>query len=406
MKKLKNNLSLKIISLIAAFFLWSYVVAGVNPTQKMTVSNIPVKIVNKEKLAQRDLEVMTIEPEKTYASLSGKRQALGTIRPEDIQASVDVEGLQEGLHSLPISFDLPNNVLLNPDATAGRVNIQIEKIIDQSLPVRVDTTGEVEENFVVEKITASPNKIPCTGARSRIDRVKGLRAFIDISSLSADSTISAKVVPVDEEGQEVEGVDLSLSEVKVSILVSKQKLLPIEATLEGKSPEGYRIEEVKVDPHEILVKGVPDLIDQLTGLKSKPLEREKITRSGLYPLKPDLPAGINLVDENQSISADITVETKETRSLTVPLDKVTYPGLPDNLKAETQEKTVQVTLEGYPKDLNQLDDQSLPLVIPIASANRLTGSTSLNLPVQLTLPGEIMVKDIQPKTVQVHIKKK
>ena len=406
MKNLKNNLGLKIISLLAAFFLWSYVVAGVNPTQKLTISNIPVNIINKEKLAQKDLEVMTMEPEKTSVSVSGKRQALGTIRPGDIRASIDVEGLEEGVHSLPVRFDLPNNVLLNPDASSGQVSVKIEKIIDQSLPVQVDTTGEVEDNYVVEKITASPNKIPCTATRSRIERIAGLRAFIDISSLSSDSSISAKVVPVDGDGQEVEGVYLSLSEVKVSILISKQKLLPVELVFEGKSPEGHRIKETKVDPHEILVKGAPDQINQLTVLKTKPLEREKITQSGLYPLKLDLPEGIKLADDNQSISADITVETKEKKTITLPLDKVTFPGLPDKLQAQVKEDKLQVTLEGYPEDLNKLEEENLSIAVPVTSSRWLVESSPLTLPVQISPPGEITVKEIRPKEVQVVIRRK
>lgn len=406
MKNLRNNLGIKIISLVVAFFLWSYVVAGVNPTQKMTLSNIPVKVVNKEKLSQRDLEVMGLDPEKISVSLSGKRHALGSIRPNDIQATVDVQDLQEGVHSLPVHFDIPNNVVINPDAATSSISIQVEKIINQSLPVRVDTTGEVGENYVVEKITANPNKIPCTGARSLIDRVQGLRAYIDISDLQADSSIQAKVVPVDAEGEEVEGVYLSLSEVRISILVSKQKLLPVEVAFQGKSPEGYRITDAKVDPHEILVKGTPKQIDSLTGLKSKPLEREKITTSGFYPIKLDLPAGVSLADPKQSISADILVETREIRNLTVPLSQATYPGLPSSLTGEAVDKSVEVVLEGFPQDLNKVNEDNLPVAFTSIIPGEIAVDVPTSLPIQISPPGEITVKEIQPQEARVVFRRK
>ena len=46
MKLLKHNWQWKLTSLIIGILMWSYITAGVNPTQSATLSDIPIRIIN------------------------------------------------------------------------------------------------------------------------------------------------------------------------------------------------------------------------------------------------------------------------------------------------------------------------------------------------------------------------
>ncbi len=58
--------------------------------------------------------------------LKGPRAVLEQVVPHDILAFVDVDGLEEGIHQLPVKFILPNDVILKGDPPA--ISVEVKKI--------------------------------------------------------------------------------------------------------------------------------------------------------------------------------------------------------------------------------------------------------------------------------------
>ena len=50
---LKNNLSLKIISVIVAIILWLYAVSELNPETTKTITDVPVEVINMDALNEK-----------------------------------------------------------------------------------------------------------------------------------------------------------------------------------------------------------------------------------------------------------------------------------------------------------------------------------------------------------------
>ena len=54
---LRNNMVLKIISLLIAIFLWVYVMGEVDPTATQTIRDIPVSLLNEDWLEDNELAI-------------------------------------------------------------------------------------------------------------------------------------------------------------------------------------------------------------------------------------------------------------------------------------------------------------------------------------------------------------
>ena len=55
---LKNNLSLKIISVIVAIILWLYAVSELNPETTKTITDVPVEVINMDALNEKNLTLV------------------------------------------------------------------------------------------------------------------------------------------------------------------------------------------------------------------------------------------------------------------------------------------------------------------------------------------------------------
>lgn len=257
MKRLKHNWQWKLTSLLIGFFLWSYISAGVNPTQTVTFSDIPVEIINQEVLNRENYEVVEMNPAKVSASFTGKRNALGTVRPENLHAVVDARELGEGQQIVTARVKVPGDLILSKTMNT-QISIKVEKIITRSVSVLVDDQGTVGDNFILESVTPTPQSVTITGARSKVNQVHHLRASIDVSGMSEDSSSNVKLTPVNQKGAEVDGVKMSISSANVSISVLKQKEVPVTVRLVGNAKEDTRLQQVQALPAKLLIKGKRD----------------------------------------------------------------------------------------------------------------------------------------------------
>lgn len=406
LEKWKNNWGWKLVSLLFAFLLWSYVVAAVNPTQKLDLSGIELSVLNKDQLRNRDLELMDLSDQKLTVSLSGKRTSLGAIRKSDIQAVIDVKDLSEGAHILPVRYQLPANVVLNRENSQMSVQVKLEKIIHQSLPVTVETTGDLPDSYILERIAASPVRVPCTGARSHIDQVKSLQAVIDISALNQDTSANVKIRPVNEKGEEVRGLDLSLSEVNVDLDISKKRTLPLELVLEGEPSENRLITETKLNPAEVLIKGDQSRVDGLEKIMTKPVDRAKITASGLYPLELALPEGIRLVDAGQAFTAEFSVEAREEKHFSFSLDKAHLLGLDDRFQVDLLDRSLTITLSGYPSQLKKIGPENCNVRVHFDAYDNLQAGSYPDVPVEVVPPEGVEVLKLLPERIRAELRNK
>lgn len=401
MKLLKHNWQWKLTSLIIGILMWSYITAGVNPTQSATLSDIPIRIINQDALEEKELKITDMEFEQTSLRILGKRNDLGSLDRNFVVASIDAGTLKEGTQAVPIRYTVPTNVVINETANS-RVQVQVEKVITKSRNVTIKETGTLADNYVLRGLAATPQTIEVTGPRSAVERVANVNVVINLNGLTADTSANLQVHPVDENGNPVEDLSLSLSSVNVSAMIAKQKEVPVQlqfAPAKGQEPP-VRVRQSAVTPNTVLVMGKTADIDKLTTITTQPLDLSKITKDGLYPVTLNYPEGITPVNDKLAYKAQITLDVREERSFSVNVDRIQSVN-GGSLKARPagEVKTITLRLQAYKNDLDALHDSDI-----VVTANLSGASAGLQtLPLEVSLPKDIVLKEIKPAQLLMNV---
>jgi len=81
-----------IISLVIALFLWGYVIGKVNPLDTVTISDVPVQVLNSESLSDRGLALSGGASYTVSVSIEGTRADISKITASDIVATAEEQG--------------------------------------------------------------------------------------------------------------------------------------------------------------------------------------------------------------------------------------------------------------------------------------------------------------------------
>lgn len=400
MKILKNNWKWKLTSLIIGIFMWSYITAGVNPTQSMTISGIPLVIQNQDALNRNEFAITDIDVRFVSVKVTGKRNDLGRIKKNDITAAIDAEELKEGVQTAAISYTSPQNVVIN-ETSDSTSRITVEKIITESRPVTVKQSGELQPQYILNAITVTPENLDLTGPRSLLDRVKEVIAMVDVSNLEGDISANKNVVAVDEAGNELEGVSLSLASVNISCSISKQKEVPIELELSGQEADNIKIKDIKPVPNTVLVKGKPEIIDALDKVKTKTIERSKLIREGTYPISINYPEGVQPVKEDINFKADLALEKEEEKKINIKSPNFEIDNLSRGSKGTVIDPPAEVviTIKGFPSDLEDIAEDKISLYLNADNG----GEGDLQLPILMRpIEGLSLIK-IEPAQLMLNI---
>ena len=121
---MKNNLLLKILSLLMAFLLWMYVVGKVDPVTMITISDIPVKLVSQTYLLEQRGLVIKEDKANIDIVVSGKRSALIKLQEKNIKAAADLRQCRAGENQVPVTIKLPKGINL-PDHKKPELEIEL-----------------------------------------------------------------------------------------------------------------------------------------------------------------------------------------------------------------------------------------------------------------------------------------
>ena len=173
----RNNTVLKILSLLIAIVLWMYVMGEVNPTITRTIENIPVELLNKNTLEQRELAIKNPAGFTADIIVEGKRADINSLEREKIKATADLFGYEEGENYVPVQLEVPDNIKLREIKTP-KIQVTLEKLTSVYKAVTVDFTGRTEDGTQPGNVEVSPAEVEVKGGKSAVDAVERVEARV------------------------------------------------------------------------------------------------------------------------------------------------------------------------------------------------------------------------------------
>lgn len=317
----QHNFFLRILSLVIAIFLWSYVVLAENPPKTQKFSNKVVEPVGVEALEERGLMLVNTAEPKIKISITGTSKDMVNLSAADIKAEVDFSGIHEaGVYYIQPSISVPkqtDSISYQP----RRLQFTVENIVTRDVPVRVTTRNDLPADQLIDKLTPSRTTIGIRGAESVVSTVKYALLTVDLNNISKDMTQTCRVILYTGEDALVDSTLAvpAKDTLDVSVGLSHVVTLPLNVSLLS-SPELTReMVEAQIEPQTVQVFGPKSEVQKLTALSLGSIDLRNVLNDGQeLTLGIKLPVGIRLMkDEPETARVKLVMKANVKRTLHV-----------------------------------------------------------------------------------------
>ena len=378
-KKLTNNLSLKICSCVFAVLLWLVVVNVDNPVKTKQFDNITVKMQNTNLITEEGLVYEILDSTGTVSvSVSAPRSYLELLSKDDIVAVADFENITAA-NTINITYYSKryNDRITNFKGNIESVKLNIEPKKMLQLVLKTRTTGEVEDGYVVGKVTTDQNQVRISGPESVVEQIKSAVIAVDISGTTTDIATYADVKLYDAEEKEITSPSIvkNVDSVKVNIEILATKTVPIQYSVMGTPASGYRhTGEITGIPSDITIAGNVETLKNITRIEipseALNINGKKENLVANINVKSYLPDGISIADSDYSGKAVVTVyiEKEQEKELQLSERNIEITNIPDDYKV-TVDKDSEIVLKmaGLQADISEVLTSDIVGKIDIAA---------------------------------------
>lgn len=396
---LAANVGLILLSILVAFFVWVVAVEQENPTvEQRYPSAIPVDIPP----APEGMTLYGQTEVEVFVTLRAPQSVMAALRPEDIHATVDITGLTEGTHRLPVEVRVDRRPVRVLQVEPDIITLSLEPTGRVTVPVSVRLEGDTALGYVARPPTFSPLTATVEGPASLVAQVVDVAAVVSVEGKRADIEGEFGLTATDERGNKVPYVVVRPARATVHVPVEKLSgflEVAVRALLEGQVAPGYRISSISVDPPLVTVYGPPDAIDAIPGyLETVPLNLEGAKGDIEARLALVVPEGVSLVGIDEPVVTVQVAVVPLQGSLTVQRP-VEIQGIGPGITATVAPTTVEVILSGPVPLLEELTDIDVRVLVDVFGLS--PGIHSLEP--QVVLPPGLTREAVIPTSVQVEV---
>jgi YbbR domain-containing protein len=169
-----NNLLYKSISLVLAVLLWLYVSNQENPVTEQ-IFTVPLEVRGLE-------QKLTISDRPSFVKvrLQGQRHILDQLTARDIQAFVEMSGIDVGQHIMEVHVSTPEKTQL-VSVTPATVNLNVEVLTTAQFSVNVSYSDSTPaEGFMALKPVLTPTQVLLSGPEDKLKQVEQVYVEVDL----------------------------------------------------------------------------------------------------------------------------------------------------------------------------------------------------------------------------------
>ena len=395
-EKIFRNFSLKILSALCAIVLWTIIVNIYDPTMGVTISTVPVQLINTESLTDKGYTYEITDGSKISVYVSGPKSVITDIKAADIVATADLSRITAFADYADIDVKVVKdgktltNVEVTPKTTA--VKLDIENRVTQQFDVGMEVNGTEAEGYVVTKQSVSPSTIKITGSSTTIAKIAQVKAICDISNAQDNIQSVVPIVLYDADGNVIDDpqLELSKSEVEYTASVKKSKTVPLKYSVSGEPADGYSVHKVQSSADQITQITIPSDQLKVTGLSS-----DKTFRLWMEDF---VPSDVSVVSDSV-VSITVKISDVHSREFTVKTSDITFSGLSSGLEAAiTDQDTIHVILTGSDEALAAAQASDIKATVNLTGLKEGTYTLSI----QFQLPGGCSLDDTYKAAVKIQ----
>ncbi|HIZ79362.1 MAG TPA: hypothetical protein IAA17_06195 [Candidatus Lachnoclostridium stercorigallinarum] len=406
-ERLLNNFSLKLLSLLLAFFLWLLVVNVSNPMIDGS-KEVQLEIENEDILENAGLTYeiagkSTVTVRYNVATLDAYR-----IQASDFRAYIDLADLYDVTGAVPVNLEVVNNqsLISSPEVNPGVVQVETEELQRKRFDLTVTTTGEPEEGYALGDVTLDPEYLYISGPVSQVGQISSVGVEIDVSGVNANMSGTTGLVFYDANGNRLtvsDRITYDVSQIGYEVEILRVRSLPLDFEVSGTVANGYVFAGLTSDVQSLTVAGLKTNLSNLSTITVDDpqlnIQGATQSRTIVIDLTQYVPDNVSIVGGTTEATVTLEIEPLASRTFSLNLADVSQTGASVDYEYSFTPETVEVTVQGLQEDLDAMSEEDLGASLNLSemTAGTAAGTLSFELDEGLEIlsytPFEITVTD-------------
>lgn len=404
-KKKKLDIIPIIVCLFCSILIWYYVMQVDSPDYQEVFYDVDVALTNTAMLEnERGLYVYSGYGHTVNVTVSGKKSVISKYTSDDIKVVADLSGIEtSGEHQTELSVTLPAGLsLVKPDYNTVNVYVDEKATVDLVVDTKVTGatySGEYEYGDLVPEVSV----VVAHGPKSEIEKLDRAVVSVDLSSIGVirESTMSVcRISAVNKDGEVVTNpyINLSRSEIRVTLPVYTYKDLPIKVAFTNGLLNSTN-SKIKIKPETVRVKGDPAILDRYSEITVAKIDEKTLVADTVSIYELEANDDFTYVD---SSSVEVSIQHVGTTTKTYSVTNINIKEGKNN--CSLIDESVDVTLRGTPKQLDEITADNISLEIDASSySNDYSGTARVLATVKITGENTKGVYELNSYSVQIKV---
>lgn len=396
----QHDVLTKLLSVVAAFILWSYFMGSQNPSRTLEYKDISVQLTGVDQLYNNyNLRIIEGADSTVDVKVSGSTNRLATLTASQIKVQADVSEsiTAPGTYQLPYTVILPESGMTCESKTPDSITVVVDEIETKKIPVSVKLSKEAAKNYIFGDPQLSTKTVKVSGPATVVDEIATAVVDVDTGGLKQTLTDNFSYKLVNSKGTQVDTTNISreVSSVTVTLPVKEVKSVPLAVTV---SPdEDASGISTTISPKSVKIIGDPATVDTIDSIALGAINATTAENGDTHEFDIEAPTGVSLYD-GQPTSATVTVSVDKNTTKSYTITDITLNDTDKDADATVTLNTqsLTVTLTGSQKQLDAIDASDIQAVAELSSKELSDGEHTIGVTVSspdgTTVNGNYSVK--------------
>ena len=353
--KNKQKVIVQLVCLLLSIGLWIYVTNIENPIKSYELGRVPVEIKNVDSLKDAGLALAPNQEFYVNLKIEGNSQDLFRVDKSDFTISVDLSEfvLKNGENKIAVNIESVPSTVKIKNSNGLAITVNTEAYATKEVPVKSKINVMSKSSYYVATPVFSPETIVVSGAESLVNSVTKVVAEGEESNAVKTIIKDYIVIPVDEDDNEIKGVQLSQKWAEATIQINQGKTVPIKINTTGILGKGLKLKSISSTITEIGITGSEAVLNSIKEIETETINLSEITDSTNIDVALGIPDGILIHNGENSITVNIVLEKVKTREFTIDYS---MKGKQEDITIVPDNNKVTITVSGFEDVLNSLTE--------------------------------------------------
>lgn len=400
LKKLTNNMGLKLLSLALSVGIWLIVVNIDDPVVTRRFYNIEVEPQNVSVITDEGKVYDVLENSDSITiTVRAKRSILEDMSSADFKATANMQEMDLRFGLVPIRVDALRyaNQIEEIDPAIRNMKVSIDDFKTKQFAINAIVKGTPAEGCAVGGITVFPNVVKVSGPATTVDKISKVSVDADIENMSSDLDLVATPKFFDSDGKILESAKLTLNveEIRVQVSMLETKRVELKFDTTGTPGEGYEYTGTDCEPKSVKIKSDPQTLASVDSIDipASELNLDQVTENieKIVDISKYLPENVSLVDaDDGKVAVTVHIAPYQEKTVEVPLSAIRARNQDSRLQLKYQSQAPIVLKVRGPKEaIDSLRSQDITGWIDLQGLSE----GNHNLEISFIVPEGIICRD-------------